>query len=195
MTRTVTGLRDRGRGKVEVALDGAAWRSLPAGVVVRAELRIGRPLDRETARRLAQELRREKALARAARALSSRDRSRGELEARLERAGVPTSARDEALASLVSSGLVDDSRVAESRAAELVRRGYGDLAIRSDLRRRRIDADVVTAAVEALEPEPERARRLLESHGAAPAVLRRLAARGFSRDTLEELAPSVAQEG
>ena len=120
MTRTVTGLRDRGRGKVEVALDGAAWRSLPTGAVVRAELRVGRPLDRETARRLAQELRRERALARAARALSSRDRSRGELEARLEQAGIPESAREDALAALESSGLVDDS----SRAGRALRSGW-----------------------------------------------------------------------
>lgn len=194
MTRTVTALTDRGRGKVDVALDGAAWRSLPTGAVVRAELRVGRPLDRETARSLAQELRREKALARAARALSSRDRSRGELSARLEQAGIPESAREDALAALESSGLIDDSRVAETRAAELARRGYGDLAIRADLRRRRIASDVAAAAVEALEPETERARRALELHGAEPAVLRRLAARGFSRDTLEELAPSVAHE-
>lgn len=194
MIRTVTALHERGRGRVEVELDGAPWRSLPAGAIVRAELRIGRALDRETARRLAQELRRDKALARATRALATRDRSRGELEERLERAGVPEAAREEALAALEGSGLVDDARVAESRASELARRGYGNLAIRSDLHRRRIPGDAVAEALETLEPEADRARRQLEAHGAAPAVLRRLAARGFSRDTLEDLAASVAQD-
>ncbi len=194
MTRIVTALRERGRGKVEIELDGVPWRALPVGVVVRAELRVGRPLDRDTARRLARELRRETALARAARALATRDRSRGELEERLERAGVPAAAREEALAALEASGVVDDSRVAEARAAELARRGYGDLAIRSDLRRRQVPGEAAAAAIQALEPEPIRARQLLESHGSAPAVLRRLAARGFSRDTLEDLAASVAQE-
>lgn len=192
MTRTVTALRERRRGRVDVELDDAPWRALPARVVVRCELRVGRPLDRETARRLAQELRREEALARATRALASRDRSKGELEARLEQAGIRENARDEALAMLEASGLVDDSRVAEARAAELARRGYGDLAIRADLRRRRIDSETATAAIELLEVEQQRARRLLEGHGSAPAVLRRLAARGFSRDTLDDLV--VARE-
>jgi len=196
---TVTALRERARGnagqlRVEVELDGAAWRVLPAGAVVRAELRIGRPLDRETARRLAREVRREKALARATRALAAQDRSRGELEARLAKAGITESARDEALTALEAAGVVDDGRVAESRAAQLARRGYGDLAIRSDLRRRHIPAEAIAAALEALEPESERARRVVETHGATPAILRRLAARGFSRDTLEELASVVARE-
>jgi regulatory protein len=195
MTRTVTALRERGRGKVEVELDGAPWRVLGVGVVVRAELRAGRPLDRETARRLAREVRREKALARASRALAARDRSRGELESRLAQAGVPESAREEALAALEASGLVDDARVAESRAGELARRGYGDLAIRSDLARRRISSEAIAEAIEALEPEPERARAVVEARGATPAILRRLAARGFSRDTLEDLASSVARDG
>lgn len=202
MTPVVTALHERGRGRagqrragplrVEVELDGAVWRVLPANAVVRAELRVGRPLDRETARRLARELRREKALSRATRALASRDRSRGELEARLTQAGVPEHAREEALAALEASGVVDDVRVAESRAAALARRGYGDLAIRADLARRRIPAEAIASAIEALEPEAERARGVLEARGATPAVLRRLAGRGFSRDTLEDLA--VARE-
>lgn len=195
MTRTVTALRERGRGKVEVALDGTTWRLLPTGAVVRAELRVGRPLDRETARRLGREVRREKALARATRALSARDRSRGELESRLAQAGVPAAARDEALAALEAAGVVDDSRVAESRAAALARRGYGNLAIRSDLVRRRVPAETVSEAIDALEPESERAHRVIDAHGATPAILRRLASRGFSRDTLEELAAAVASDG
>lgn len=188
MTRTITALRERKRGKVEVELDGEPWRTFPATVVVRAELRVGRRLDRESARLLAREIRRATALARATRALSSRDRSRGELEARLDGAGISERARDEALSSLEAAGLLDDTRVAESRARDLARRGYGDSAIRSDLRLRRISSETVTAAIEALEPEPERALRTLEGKERTPTMLRRLAARGFSRDTLEDLA-------
>jgi regulatory protein len=192
VTRTVTSLRERKRGKVEVELDGEPWRVLPAGVVVRAELRVGRRLDRESARLLARELRRAKALARATRALASRDRSRGELEARLAEAGVSDAAREEALGSLEAAGLVDDARVAESRAREMARRGYGDSAIRADLRSRRIDSETVAAAIETLEPEAERAQRALEGKGRTPAMLRRLASRGFSYDTLDDLARSGA---
>ncbi len=191
MTPTVTSLRERKRGKVEVELDGEPWRVLPAGVVVRAELRVGRRLDRESARRLARELRRANALARATRALSARDRSRGELVARLDEAGVSEAAREEALSSLEAAGLLDDGRVAESRAGELARRGYGDAAIRVDLQRRRISSETISAAIEELEPEAERARRVLEGKEQTPAVLRRLASRGFSRDTLETIADAI----
>jgi regulatory protein len=194
VTRTVTALRERKRGRVAVELDGTTWRVLPADVVVRAGLRAGRPLDRETARLLARELRRGTALARATRALASRDRSRGELEERLERAGVSAEARREAIEALETSGVVDDSRVAGSRARELARRGYGNAAIRADLARRRIPADAAREAIETLEPELERAQRLLDAHGTSPAVLRRLASRGFSRDTLEDLSAAFARD-
>ena len=194
MTRTVTSLRERKRGNVEVELDGEPWRVLPAAVVVRAELRVGRRLDRESARLLARELRRANALARATRALASRDRSRGELEARLTEAGVSDAAREEALGSLEAAGLVDDARVAESRARDMARRGYGDAAIRADLRSRRIDSDTVTAAIDELEPEAERIRRVVAGKEQTPSMLRRLAAKGFSRDTLDDLATSFARD-
>ena len=194
MTATVTALHERKRGKVEVELDGELWRVLPAAVVVRAELRVGRRLDRESARVLARELRRASALARATRALAARDRSRGELEARLDEAGVSGKARDEALSSLEAAGLLDDARVAESRACELARRGYGDAAIRSDLRLRRISSETAAAAIDELEPEAERVIRALAGKELTPALLRRLASRGFSRDTLEDLAGSVARD-
>jgi regulatory protein len=189
---TVTSLRERKRGKVEVELDGEPWRVLPASVVVRAELRVGRRLDRESARLLARELRRANALSRATRALSARDRSRGELEARLDEAGISEAAREEALSSLEASGLLDDARVAESRARDMARRGYGDAAIRADLRARRIDSETIAAAIDELEPESERALQLVEGKDPTPKLLRRLASRGFSRDSLEALERRIA---
>ena len=188
MTPTVTSLRERKRGKVAVELDGEPWRVLPATAVVRAELRVGRRLDRESARLLARELRRAEALTRATRALSARDRSRGELTSRLDEAGISEAARDEALSSLEAAGLLDDARVAESRARELARRGYGDAAIRSDLRLRRIDSETIAAALDELEPEADARPTSLRGKERTPQMLRRLASRGFSRDTLEDLA-------
>ncbi len=184
----VTALRERPRGRVAVELDGAPWRVLPADAVVRAGLAVGRPLDRELARELARALRRARALARAARALAPRDRSRGELEQRLELARVPAAVRVEALDSLELAGLVDDARVARSRAEALAARGYGDAAIRDDLLRRGIGPDERSAALAALQPEAERARLLLARHGREPVALRRLAARGFDPDIVRELA-------
>ena len=194
MTPVITGLRERKRGRVAVELDGRPWRVLPTDAVVRAGLAVGRPLERPTARELAREVRRAKALAAATRSLAASDRSERALEQRLARAGHSAAAREAALASLARAGAVDDVRLAQSRAELLARRGYGDAAIRADLRRRLIAPEPAAAAVEALEPELERLRRTLEQQSVTPALLRRLAGRGFSRDALEEIASSFAFE-
>jgi SOS response regulatory protein OraA/RecX len=194
VTPTVTGLRERKRGRVAVELDGRPWRTLPADAVVRAGLAVGRPLDRGTARELAREVRRARALAAATRSLAAGDRSERALEQRLALAGHPAAARGDALASLARAGVLDDARLAESRAGLLARRGYGDAAIRADLRRRLIAPEIVASAVAALDPELERLRPALEGQSVTPALLRRLAGRGFSRDTLDEVAASFALE-
>ena len=193
MTPTVTGLRERKRGRVAVELDGQPWRVLPADAVVRAGLAVGQPLDRPRARELAREIRRASALARATRTLATSGRSRGELERRLARAGHAPGARAEAHATLDRAGLVDDSRLAQTRAELMARRGYGDAAIRADLRKRLIPAEAAAQAVSALEPELDRARRLQERESNGPKTLRRLASRGFSRETLDEIATAFAQ--
>jgi SOS response regulatory protein OraA/RecX len=193
VTPTVTGLRERRGGRVAVDLDGTPWRVLPADAVVRAALRVGRALDRPTARELARELRRSKALTAATRSLSATARSRRDLERRLDRAGHTATARKEALAGLAHAGLLDDTRLAEARAEQLARRGYGDAGIRADLQQRLIPAEIAAAVVAALEPEVERARRLLAGQSLTPALIRRLSGRGFSRDTLEEVSTAFAQ--
>jgi SOS response regulatory protein OraA/RecX len=191
----VTGLREKKRGRVAVDLDGRPWRVLPTSAVVRAGLAVGRPLDRPMARELAREVRRAKALAAATRSLAASDRSERALEQRLARAGHSAAAREDAIASLARAGAIDDGRLAAGRAEQLARRGYGDAAIRADLRRRQIAPEAAANAVAALEPERDRLRRLLENERATPALLRRLTARGFTRDALDEVASSFAFEG
>jgi SOS response regulatory protein OraA/RecX len=194
VTPTVTGLSERKRSRVSVELDGREWRVLPADAVVRAGLAVGRPLDRGTARQLAREIRRARALTQATRTLAATARSRGELEQRLARAGHAEAAREDVLESLDRAGLVDDARLAESRASVLARRGYGDAAIRADLRKRLIGTEEAADAVDALEPEITRLESLVAGKEVTPALLRRLAGRGFSRDALGELGTMFAQE-
>ncbi|MFL5961116.1 MAG: hypothetical protein ACJ75G_12740, partial [Gaiellaceae bacterium] len=62
------------------------------------------------------------------------------------------------------------------------------------LSRRLVAPEAAARAVDAIEPELERLRRVLENESLTPALLRRLAARGFSRDTLGEIASSFAFE-
>ena len=182
----VTALRERPRGRVEVELDGAPWRVVPVDAVVRAELRVGRLLDRETARKLGRELRRARALDVAAQALRYRDHSRRSLEERLARRNVRPDATEAALAALERTGLVDDARVASTRAGGMADRGYGDAAIRFDLERQGLAGELVEEAVSALVPERERAKQLVERRGAEPRTARWLASRGFDPASVED---------
>jgi SOS response regulatory protein OraA/RecX len=190
----VTALRERPRGRVEIDLDGAPWRLVPADAVVRSGLFVGRALDRETARTLGHELRRADALARAARALRPRDRSRRALDERLAQAGVRADAREEALGTLERVGLVDDARVAAQRAEALAARGYGDAAIRYDLEHEGLAGELVEEALAALEPERERARTLVERRGAEARTGRWLAGRGFEAATIEDALAGFAED-
>jgi SOS response regulatory protein OraA/RecX len=160
---------------------------LPADAVVRTGLLVGRALDRETARALARELRRSRALTDAVRFLGHRDVSRNRLDTRLARRGARPEARADALATLEQAGLVDDARVAMSRARSLADRGYGDAAIRFSLEGEQLAPAHVEEALAALEPERERLERLLPGP-ADLKTLRRLAARGFAAETLEDVA-------
>ena len=123
----------------------------------------------------------------ALRALSHRDRSRRELELRLERAGVPSGERGEALDELVAAGLLSDARFAEARARGLAAKNGSDFLIRNDLRRHGIDRVEIAEILEGLEDEAERAARIFERRGGGDRALRYLAAKGFSRESLDRL--------
>jgi SOS response regulatory protein OraA/RecX len=192
--RSITALRERRRDRVEIELDGERWRTVPVAAVVRAGLAVGQALDRPAARALARELRRAAAIGGATRALAARDRSRAALDERLARAGVPAAARADALDGLERAGLVDDARLARSRAQALAERGYGDAAIRARLAREGVPDHLSREAVDVLEPERDRARRLTDGEGGTPRALRRLASRGFDRDTLADLAAFADSE-
>src|ERR1700749_1354239 len=98
----------------------------------------------------------------AARALRHRDRSRVQLDDRLARAGVTEEGRAEALETLERLGYVDDGRFAVTRAATLAGRGFGDEGIRQLLAADGIAAEAAEAALAALDPELDRARRIVE---------------------------------
>jgi regulatory protein len=170
---------------VEVALDGEAWRTLPAEVVLRSGLGVGVELDRERARRVGRELRRHQALARATNVLRRRDVSVKELDARLERAHVDPTTRAEVVTRLDEVGLIDDERFASGRAQVLAERGAGNELIRHDLSGRGIGGEVIEAAVGLLEPESTRAARVVERRGSSAKTGRYLAGKGFSGDAIE----------
>lgn len=121
----------------------------------------------------------------AARALRYRDRSRRQIDDRLQRAGVKDDERADALDTLERVGYVDDARYASARAASLADRGFGDDAIRHLLEGEGAPVEAIAAAVEALAPERERAERLARKQGRTERVSARLQRKGFSLDVLE----------
>jgi len=185
---TVTRLAVERRGRVAVELDGAPWRTLPVDVVARAGLTEGRALDRSALRLLRRELRRAEALGVAGRALRRQDLSERGIAERLARASVAPAAVEESLTVLSRAGLVDDARFARTRAGNLAERGYGDAAIRHDLGRRGIAPEVIQQALESLQAEAERARRLVERRGPGAKTARYLASKGFGEEALEAAA-------
>lgn len=185
---TVTALRARGAGRVAVELDGRPWRVVPTEAAYGAGLDVGRELDRACARRLRRELVRLHALAAASSALRRRDLSAARLAERLERAGAAPQARTQTIEVLERVGVVDDVRVARSRATALAERGYGNAAIDADLERQGVAAELRAEAIEALAPELERLGPILERRGLGPRTARYVAQRGFGEEAIDAAA-------
>jgi regulatory protein len=127
----------------------------------------------------------------ALRLLRHRDRSVSQLSRELEARGVEADVRAEALATLSRTGLVDDARFACSRARALAERGAGDRLVRHDLAAAGLATDVIEEAVGALDPESERAARIVARRGPGAKTARYLAAKGFSDD----LASAIVARG
>jgi regulatory protein len=137
---------------------------------------------------------REDALEAALAALRQREHSVHELELRLERRGYADEARTHALETLLRTGLLDDGRFAEARATALAGRGSGDALIRHALAAAGVDADVVEAAIAALEPEAERARSIVARRGGGTKTARYLSGKGFSDEVVGAVAGRPGHE-
>ncbi|MBA2567880.1 MAG: RecX family transcriptional regulator [Actinobacteria bacterium] len=180
---------------MKVELDGAPWRTVPVDVVLAAGLHVGLTLDRERLRILRRELRSREALSKAARLLARGDLSEQGLGAELEQRRVPPAARREAISRLLAAGAVNDERLATRRAELLAARGAGDALIRADLESRGLDPRLVGRALEGLDHEDERARKIVTARGEGPATARYLARKGFDRDAIETAVDGYVGEG
>jgi regulatory protein len=128
----------------------------------------------------------------ALRLLRHRERSSVQLERELEARGFGDEVRAHALETLSRTGLVDDARFAASRARSLSERGAGDRLVRHDLAAAGVALDAVEQAIAALEPERERAARIVARRGPSAKTGRYLVAKGFSEDVAAVL---VARPG
>ena len=173
-------------------LDGEPWRVVPLEAVYGSGLVVGGALDRPTARALGRELRRLAAQSVALRALRARDHTAASLEQRLAARGTTASVRADTIEAAQRSGLVDDQRFAIQRAEQLAARGAGDLLIGDDLERQGVAPELARVAIDALEPEADRAELIIERRGVSPKTARYLASRGFSEASLESIIADLA---
>jgi len=131
----------------------------------------------------------------AARALRHRDRTRRQVEERLERAGVDDDARQGTLETLERIGYVDDRRYAHRRAQLLADRGYGDEAIRQFLEAEGVPGEALAEVLEELPAERERADGLLAAARDPRREAARLVRRGFAPETVAEAVERAFADG
>lgn len=160
---------------------------MPDDVVVRCRLRAGLELGRPVLRNLRRELRHTEAIAVAGRALRRRDVSTKRLTEHLARAGVAPEAGRSALGALVDARILDDTRLAGSRARALAERGWGDAAIAARLESEGIAADDALRALGALPTEAARAAKLAARVPDRRKAWGLLARRGFDESTIEDV--------
>jgi regulatory protein len=136
----------------------------------------------------------ETALDAALRALRHRDRSSSELRRGLTEQGYYSDEREEAIATLLRTGVADDARYAEARARSLAERGAGDRRIRHELGRAGISAEVLQQALDMLESEVERARSIALRRGEGPKTARYLRGKGFSDDVIAGVVAASSED-
>ena len=157
----------------------------------------GAPLDGERAASA------DAARAAALRLLTTRGRTRAELQRRLEERGFQAAAVAETLDRLERAGLVDDQVLAETVAEGRAARGSDAPAIAAELRDRGVDPAVAERAARTAVPAEVRAdrcrqvaqARLAQLDGLPPTTqLRRLASYLARRGYPPELAEAVAKD-
>jgi SOS response regulatory protein OraA/RecX len=190
----LTGLRRAGAGRVLLELDGRPWRTVPDEVVIRCSLSVGTRLERPQLRELRRELRRAEALVAATRALSARDLSRRRLQERLRTHRIAPEARAEVVATLERAGILDDERLARTRAGALAERGWGDAAIEARLEREGVAPELARQAITGLPPEQERAEVLVAREPDRRSAWKRLLRRGFAPETIEAVIGALDDE-
>ena len=137
------------------------------------------------------------------RLLTAAARPRATLALALRKRGIPDDVAETVLDRFVGVGLIDDEAYAQAFVATKQRdRGLGTTALRTELRRKGIDEEIVAGAVDGVDQEAERSRakalierRVDAAMSAGPVAARRrlaglLARRGYSVD----VAVSVVDE-
>ncbi len=201
----VTGVREGGRGRAKVFVDGEFWAELDSKVTVERALFEGAELSDEELARVRVAGEKPLAMNRALHFLGYRPRSEDELYQRLLRAGYAAQTVDEVLRRLEELGYLDDEEFAHELARSGARKRYGPRRIFGDLKRAGIGEEVARGVVEdefvgrsEYEEALEIARQRYNTGEGSDAQARRvygfLMRRGYSTDVCAETARLYRRE-
>jgi regulatory protein len=169
---TITKIKEQRRhGRFNIMVDNEFAVAVSTKVVVDLGLRVGDEIDDDRLRKVAHEDMKGKALSLAIRLLESRQRSRNEIEVRLNQHQYPADIVNFVIAKLQEHGLLDDSRFAEAWIESRSRsQPSGTIKLKSELLQKGVDREIINGALGRLtgENQLELAVRSLHKY---PAVL------------------------
>lgn len=146
----------------------------------------------------------EAAHAQALKLLARREHTRSELARKLAQRGIDRQHADTALQGLVDAGYLSDTRYAQARVTELLRRRYGPLRAQADLRSHGVDSEVIDRVVDTEHPDWYAACRAVHAQktgrGEAATLAQRarqqrqLQARGFTSSQIRAALTNVTDD-
>ena len=134
-------------GRVLVSFEDGSWITVDAVEAERLRLKAGMELDGDVLPELTDQSRRSAARQKAVRILGRRSMSRFELCAKLKEKGVAPQDADLAADWLEQLGALDDARYAEELVKHYRLKGFGDIRVREELRRRGLSHDLIDDAL------------------------------------------------
>ena len=208
---TITDITPRGSGgrrERKVTIDGRRTLTITEETFIRFGIFDGQAMDPERLREMERADGVARAMMEAHRLIDHRMRTRRELVVRLRSRGRPDDVIEEVMDRLENVGLIDDGRFARQWIDERLRsRPVGLSLLRSELRKKGIDAEVIETALEdsaSGEGETERAYEALrrQTHRYArldrDAAHRRMVAflgrRGFGQDVIYHVVHRLLDE-
>ncbi len=144
----------RGRsGRIVVTLEEGAAFELAADLVNRAGLRVGDLLTKDAQDHLIEEDAPHRAREKALRLLAMRERSRREVEVRLQMGGFGPQVVADTIAWLQGLDYLDDRRFAARYREEKLRHGWGERRIRAELLRKGVDRRLIEEELDARDDD------------------------------------------
>lgn len=167
---TVTDIHQTKKGRYAVYVDGEFVLALHKDIYFVSGLEAGRPVTQERLEELFRESEYRAAVEKAAQLLSRAANTTHQLYEKLCRTVDPQAAAA-AVARMVELGLMDDQDYARRKAADLTNlRGCGPRRVADELRRRGLEPQAISQAMEALEGDPRQRLAQLVERKYAPAL-------------------------